>query len=175
MNEKRSLFIGIGLLTLLVFLIIASGRLGRLPSTAKGPEAHAQASAGAGAAAAQPGSGTYGIDQVKTRDDVSSRGDPRSLSEACERFPAADVGKDPAKGWSRVSPEDKAKLVKSMDASIEHAKETLKINPDDKKARHLLFVSETIKDLALHDFNYAMTKDGPARRSKPTDAGKTQR
>lgn len=90
-------------------------------------------------------------------------GPPADLRDVYASHPRADTGADVVAGWARLKPEEKAKFNDGIDRQIEESRKALEANPDDKKARHQLFISETVKKLAADGFNYKLPqKQGSA-------------
>lgn len=79
---------------------------------------------------------------------------PKNLADVYKTFPEHDVGDSMMEGWSKVDPKEKAKFMETLDGEIAASNGILKTSPEDKKARHMLFISETLKRLASSDFNY---------------------
>lgn len=101
--------------------------------------------------------GIYDIDRYRTRHGRVSKKPPVNLREVYENFPAEDAGDDMITGWSKVGEADKAKFIEGLDREISKAKQALSDKPDDKKARAILAISESMKKLCLDNFNYSPT------------------
>ena len=95
---------------------------------------------------------------------AAPEGPPKSLKEMYQTLPKEDVGDNMFETWSAVSPENKAKFVETLDKQITESKELLKSNPEDEKAKSLLFISEALKRMAADNFDHAIkgpsAKDG---------------
>lgn len=79
----------------------------------------------------------------------------RNLKDVYANFPRHDAGANMIEAWSRVKPEDKARYMEGVDKQITAAKEAMAVNPSDKKAKHMLFIAETMRKLAENGFNYS--------------------
>ena len=86
---------------------------------------------------------------------------PVSLPEVYASHPREDTGNNIVEAWARVSPEEKAKVSEELDKQVEQAKEELKVNPDNKSAKHILFISETMKKLCKSNFDYKLLESVP--------------
>lgn len=99
----------------------------------------------------------YDIDKVKK--NVSAAGsnikysDFEDMYKNCDR---TDVGGNMVQAWSRVKPEDKAKLSDGFDKQIVAAEETLKTEPANKHAKNLLYISKQLKKMSVEGFNYKL-------------------
>jgi hypothetical protein len=60
--------------------------------------------------------------------------------------------------WSKVSPEQKKSFNDVLEKQIEIAKALLKLNPEDRKARNMLLISEMLKEMAANGFNHPIKK-----------------
>ena len=79
---------------------------------------------------------------------------PKNVEDIYANFPAEDVGVNIMKSWSEVRPEDKVKLTEGLDKRIASCRDELAIDPDNRKARQMLAISESLKKLVSNDFNY---------------------
>ncbi len=146
-TEKRdstSLFINIGLAVALITLVLVMARdirsLGRKELAAR-PVVMAPATEAPPQAYALP------------REVPSASPEaPKSLSDVYSRYPASDVGENAVEKWKQISPEDKSKLAGLMDKTIENSKAALEANPNDKKAKKLLHISEILKRQIMSDY-----------------------
>jgi hypothetical protein len=86
---------------------------------------------------------------------------PASLSEIYVAHPKEDTGNNIVESWARVNPEEKAKVSEELDKQVEQAKEELKVNPDNKSAKHMLFIAETMKKLCKSNFDYRLLESVP--------------
>ncbi len=100
---------------------------------------------------------TYDIDKVKQQEGYAGK-EPATLKEMYENFPKSDVGGDAPQAWKRVSIADKEKIAQGLDNEIEKAKDILKTNPEDKNAKNMLFIAESLKKITQEDFNYRIKK-----------------
>jgi len=100
---------------------------------------------------------TYDIDKVKQEEGYSGKA-PADLKEMYENFPKSDVGNNAPEAWKRVSIADKEKIEQGLNIEIEKAKDTLKTNPEDKHARNILLMAESLKKITQEDFNYKIKK-----------------
>ena len=104
------------------------------------------------------------IEDVKDRpseEPRAARVEPVSLAQVYTQYPKEDTGNNVVESWAKLSPEDKAKVDEQLDKKIVQAKEELKINPDNKNSKHVLFVSETLKRLCKNNFNYSLLESVP--------------
>lgn len=104
----------------------------------------------------QPAEPVYDIDKIK-KDMGQPEQTEREFSDFKEMYAncnKANVGGNMVEAWSKVKPEDKARLSEGFDKQIASAHEALKANPEDKRAKHLLYISETLKKMAADGFNY---------------------
>lgn len=151
MDSKKLLYINI-VLFLGLILILVIGRKTLVPQTApKGPAVKKQAVQGA---AQVP---TYDIDKLKTA-GAKVETEAGTLSEVYDKYPASDTGSDIVKEWSKVSEKDRAEFIQGIDDKISDARQALSLDPNDKKAKHLLKISEALKKLILSEFNYKVNK-----------------
>ena len=93
---------------------------------------------------------------------VVPEGPSKSLKEMYQTFQKEDVGDNMIEGWAGVSPENKAKFTETLDKQISESRESLKSNPEDERAKSLLFISETLKQMAADNFDHAI-KGEPAK------------
>jgi len=96
-------------------------------------------------------------------EDVNSR-----LNEGTKvysQYPAEDTGNNMVASWARVSPQEKIKAIEQLDQQITEAKETLTVNPANKKAKHVLFISETLKKMCKSDFDFSLLETVPQDQS----------
>lgn len=97
---------------------------------------------------------------IETRKTPSISPDAaRSLGDVYANFPRTDTGSNMVEAWAKVKPEEKAKFNEGVDKEIAGAKEALASDPADKKAKHMLFIAETMKKLAADDFNYKIPEE----------------
>lgn len=79
---------------------------------------------------------------------------PESLKQVYDSYPRTDAGGDIVRAWEAVSPEQKKIFNEEIDKQIETARRAFEANPADKKAKHMLFIAETMKQLAADNFDY---------------------
>ncbi|MFA5146056.1 MAG: hypothetical protein WC515_01575 [Candidatus Omnitrophota bacterium] len=103
----------------------------------------------------------YDISKVKEAGARPVKESPQSLDEVYKNFPEEDVGDNMIEGWARVNPQDKTKFMETLDREIMKSKETLKVDPNDDRAKGLLAVSEMLKKMAVSGFKCS-AKDFPA-------------
>jgi hypothetical protein len=98
----------------------------------------------------------YDIDKVKQGMPRAGDGnvvysDFKEMYEKCDK---TNVGGNMVEAWRRVKPEDKAKLSEGFDKQIVLSQEALKADPQDKHAKNILYISETLKKMSSDGFNY---------------------
>jgi len=91
--------------------------------------------------------------------------EPTSLAQVYSQYPAEDTGNNMVASWARVSPQEKIKAIEQLDQQITEAKETLTVNPANKKAKHVLFISETLKKMCKSDFDFSLLETVPQDQS----------
>lgn len=101
----------------------------------------------------------YDIDKIRPREQKVISVEAKDLAEIYANYPEEDVGTSVIKGWANVSPKDKKEFMDGLNKRIEAQKEVLQRNPEDKKARQMLKISETLQKLALNNFNYNLKTD----------------
>ncbi len=108
----------------------------------------------------QPSITRYDISKVKRLPPpaIPQDNEPSDLKEMYEYFPKSDVGDNMVEGWSRTKPEAKAKLAGVLDKEIINAQKSLKTNPEDKHAKNILLISQTLKKMAADGFNCKIKK-----------------
>lgn len=79
----------------------------------------------------------------------------RDLKDVYANYTKEDAGSNMIEAWSRVKAEDKAKYIEGVDKQIAESKGVLAANPSDKRAKHMLFIAETMRKLAENNFNYS--------------------
>lgn len=87
--------------------------------------------------------------------------EPASLAQVYSQYPKEDAGGNMVTAWAKVSPEEKTKVFEQLDLEINHAQEALKANPADKKAKHILFIAQTLKKLCNNNFDYNLPESIP--------------
>jgi len=93
------------------------------------------------------------IGQLKPKETAAPAGGVQTIEDVYNNYPTEDVGENMVTIWSKVNPEDKAKFMETLDKQINQAKETLVAHPDDKRAKSLLAISESLKKAAANNFN----------------------
>lgn len=106
----------------------------------------------------RPSVATYDISKVRREESKVLQKESSDLKEMYEYFPKSDVGDNMVEGWSKTNPEAKAKLAGVLDKQIISAQESLKTNPEDKHAKNLLMISQTLKKMAADGFNCKIKK-----------------
>lgn len=108
----------------------------------------------------------YDISRIK-REEVKTVREAKDLNEMYANFSKGDVGDNMVEAWAKVNPEDKAKFMGVLDKKIETSRALLKANPQDKKAKGMLFISESLKNMALNNFNYKIVESAAGAKEKP--------
>jgi len=104
------------------------------------------------------------IEDIKDRpvpEAKTSKKEPVSMADVYAQYPAEDVGNNMVASWAKVRPEEKAKVIEQLDQQITQAQEALKTNPKDKNAKHVLFVSDTLKNMCKSNFDYSLLEQVP--------------
>jgi hypothetical protein len=104
---------------------------------------------------------TEGYDISKLRGEEASEQagkETKDLAGMYANFPESDVGENMPEIWSKVSPEQKKSFNDVLEKQIEIAKALLKLNPEDRKARNMLLISEMLKEMAANGFNHPIKK-----------------
>ena len=96
----------------------------------------------------------YEISSIKPDETKALKTKPKDLSEVYGNFPESDVGDNMVEAWKKVSPKDKAEFVEGLDKKIATAKAVLANNPNDKKAKNILAMTESLKKMIANNFNY---------------------
>jgi len=91
----------------------------------------------------------------------STQNESSTLAEVYSRYPDATVGNNMVASWARTSPEEKAKVEEHLDKEVILAQDALKTNPEDKKAKHMLFITSTLKKLCKNNFDYKLLESIP--------------
>lgn len=144
------------LLAAVLFVIIKP--LGLIPKKVEVKPVTNKVAAGRGEITEQP---VYDIDKIRSGGRKLTETELKDLADVYANYPAEDVGDNIITGWSKVDPKDKEKMIDGINKQIEAHRETLQRNPDDKRARNLLKISESIKNMALNNFNYKLEKQAP--------------
>ncbi len=97
----------------------------------------------------------YDMEKIKKEQKIS---EPVSMGDVYNKYPQGDVGKNLIKSWSRVKPEEKERVAKGLEEKITEARSALAGNPEDKGAKHTLFIAETLKNLTASNFNIDVSK-----------------
>ncbi len=97
--------------------------------------------------------------------------EPTSLAQVYSQYPKEDAGGNMVTAWAKVNPEEKTKVFEQLDLQITQAQDTLKASPADKNAKHILFISQTLKKLCNSNFDYklleSIPKDSGGARPEP--------
>lgn len=108
---------------------------------------------------------TPSIEEVSGRPQTGEKKGPEkppaTLSEVYTRYPQADTGSNMVVAWARVKPEEKERVLEQLDQQIAQAHAALKANPVDKKAKHVLFISENLKSMCKSNFNMSLLQSVP--------------
>ncbi len=91
---------------------------------------------------------------------------PKDLKDVYNNYSEKDAGENIVEAWAKTNPQDKAKFMEGLDKEIKASREILSANPEDRKAKSLLVMSENLKALALTDFNYKMKGSFPKVKRK---------
>jgi hypothetical protein len=119
--------------------------------------------AGEGAPRPEPPVGPPAEPRVYSKEPASD------LREMYKNFPEEDVGDDMPREWEGFGAEDKLKLTEVLDGQIDAAKKSLELDPGDRKARSKLFISESLKALALNGFNYKVEAEKSPGKPEPVE------
>ncbi|MBN2453276.1 MAG: hypothetical protein JXB40_03330 [Candidatus Omnitrophica bacterium] len=90
---------------------------------------------------------------------LSDQTPSKNLNEVFEKYPRSDAGENMVAQWAAVSAADKAKLAGLLDKSIDDSKAALANNPENKRAKKLLKISEGLKKMASNNFDYKLAPD----------------
>lgn len=105
------------------------------------------------------------IEKVKDRigkETVKISGEkPASLAKMYSQYPKEDAGANMVASWAKVQPAEKAKVYEQLDQQIAQSQEALKTNPEDKKAKQILFISTTLKKMCKANFDYNLLESIP--------------
>ena len=161
MQDKKLIYINLALVLGLVFTAVVILKTMHRASEESGAVRDIGAEKVRKTAARKIEEPSYDIGKIKgeeARPAISET--PKNLADVYKAFPERDAGDNMIEGWSRVDLKEKAKLMEALDGEIAASSGILKTSPEDKKARHMLFISETLKKLASSDFDYEMKKPG---------------
>lgn len=146
-NERKMVYLNIALGAIAVLTAVLFFKARAIPSSpgpAEGTGGQKTVSFGYDAAsAAQSGPTTEPVG-----------GQAGDLASAYRTSSRSDIGPNMPELWARLQPEVKAEAIKELDNKARDAKEALTQDPADKRAKHILFITETLKQLAADDFNY---------------------
>jgi len=154
-KDKSLVYINIALFIALIFLVFAIKQSIFCP--VKGAEPAFKAAmpqAVQKEASPEPG---YDISKIKSS-GLSAGEQPKSLDDVYANFSKEDVGENVPLEWTKINPADKVKFTQGLDKEIAASKEILKSDPDNKKAKNLLAISEMMKKLAATGFTCAPSK-----------------
>lgn len=87
--------------------------------------------------------------------------EPTSLAQVYSQYSKEDAGGNMVTAWAKVNPEEKTKVFEQLDLQITQAQAALKASPADKKAKHILFISQTLKKLCNSNFDYKLLEFVP--------------
>ncbi len=113
----------------------------------------------------------YDISKIK-QERIKTFKEAKDLNEMYMNFSKGDVGDNMVEAWAKVKAEDKAKFIGVLDKKIETSKTLLKANPQDKKTKGMLFISESLKNMALNNFNYKIAEYSANAREKSSQVKK---
>lgn len=105
------------------------------------------------------------IDRPSSEIKKVEKKEPNTLAQVYSQYNKEDAGGNMVDAWAKVKPEDKEKVYEQLDQEISQATEALKINPQDKKAKHALFISQTLKKLCKSNFDYSLLESVPQDQS----------
>jgi len=86
---------------------------------------------------------------------------PATLAQVYATYPDATVGNNIVASWARTSPAEKARVEEQLDKQITVAQDTLRTEPENKDAKHMLFIASTLKKLCKSNFDYNLLEDVP--------------
>ncbi len=159
-----------GILAVLIILISAVAILPGLYSriTSSATQESAPASAAVPVQLIIPEPVNLSIEKIKEdAGDVSDKGSgssqsgPSTMAQVYAKYPDATVGNNMVASWARKSPEEKAKVEEHLDKEIAVAQDVLKANPEDKEAKHMVFIASTLKKLCKNNFDYNFLETVP--------------
>ena len=167
MNDKKLTYINAALAIGLIAIIAVMFKTMNPAPARRGWVNHAKPPAAAGAGrirgrvpAAKPEEPIYDISKIKGEEAKGGVKEPvKNLGDVYKNFPQNDAGDNMIDGWAKVDPKDRAKFTETLDSQIANARITLKANPEDKKTKGMLFISEKLKELASSNFNYNVEKE----------------
>jgi hypothetical protein len=98
----------------------------------------------------------YDINKVKavSAADVNAGREFSDFKDMYENAPPHTAGGNMVRSWSGVKPKEKERLLEGFDKEIVTAQEKLKEDPADKHAKNMLYISQTLKEMARSGFNY---------------------
>jgi hypothetical protein len=165
-NKKVLIFINIVLVIGLVLLMVIVRQTARKVSVKELPStSQAAIPRKITPSVTIPQRGVYDINAAKTR--VSGAGkEMTDLAEVYQTFPREDAGDNITANWARMKPEDKARFKEEFDKNILQAKETLKTNPQDRRAKALLIIASSLRNMADNDFNMKLNSQNSATKEK---------
>lgn len=150
MREKNLVYINVALLIILIVIAVSFMGLVR-PSRNAAGERETPAPP---EVSVKQERAVYQIEETKLTARRMSGEQPQDMEAVFKNFPEEDVGPDIVTAWAGVNPEDKAKFIEGLDRKIKSCRKALKSDPDDKKARNVLAMSETIRKLVAKEFRY---------------------
>ena len=158
MEEKKLTYINFTMFIILIVVVFIIFRpIGFVPKKVEIKTAAVKPIVPQNAQSAEPA--IYDIDKIKTKDQKTVNVDAKDLAEVYANYPEEDVGSNIMKNWADADPKDKKDFMDGLDKQIDTHKETVKLEPENKKARNLLKMSETLKKLAQNNFNYKVKVD----------------
>lgn len=91
----------------------------------------------------------------------SPQKNPAYLAQVYSQYPEEGTGNNMVALWAKISPKEKTKAIEQLDQQITEANKTVNANPADKKAKHMLFVSETLKKMCKSNFDFNLLETIP--------------
>ena len=151
MKNKTLFYINLALIVGLILIVLLNIKTNMLiPHRAeviKGPERHGPS------AEAKIKETVYDISKLRPAGATTVKKPPSDLNDMYANFPQSDVGDNMIEGWSKVDPQDKEKFIGVVDKKIDESKKLLAANPKNKRAKHMLFISESLKKMTKDNFN----------------------
>ncbi|MFA6141789.1 MAG: hypothetical protein WC738_00645 [Candidatus Omnitrophota bacterium] len=96
----------------------------------------------------------YSINDVKKPLADGPAEKVNDLESMYKKYPKERAGINMIEEWSKVKPEDKAEMAKGITGAIKESEEKLMENPDDKRAKSKLIISQMLQKLMASNFNY---------------------
>ena len=77
------------------------------------------------------------------------------LNDMYIRSSEQDAGENIVEVWNNASPEYKSNFIEVLNGRIKKAKNVLKQDPSDKRAKKVIILSESLKRMMQDNFNYS--------------------